>query len=401
MIQHYILLIVSPFTFIGMAFIYFLVAKSLRKNFYLKKNIALEKSDSSLTIVIPTYNEQNNIERCLKSIFNSFPPCDDWNVFLVDDSSTDQTIKLAEKLYLKNTNIKCNFKIFSSGERPRDCKWVGKNWPCTFVTDKITSSWVLFLDADTSLDPYALIDSIHYAENNNIDLLSLAPRIKCTCFAEWIVQPIMAILLPIGFPIKSINDQSNSLAFAAGPFMFFNKSAYDFVGGHRAISGEVVEDIALAKRIKSSGLKLEFLLGINSLELKMYDDISALLEGWTKNFYIALNKSIIKSIFLSIVVFSLFSMPWFIIILILKLLIYNDIQSFVMFVLFIFQALTIILQYNLRLYLSRKARLSTKYWWLMGLGGVLVSLLAPISIFKTLTGISWTWKGRHLANNKN
>lgn len=51
----------------------------------------------SITIVIPTFNEEKRIERCLKSIFEQDYLLDKLQVIVIDDSSTDQTVKLAKK----------------------------------------------------------------------------------------------------------------------------------------------------------------------------------------------------------------------------------------------------------------------------------------------------------------
>ena len=84
------------------------------------------------------------------------------------------------------------------------------------------------------------------------DLLSLAPRLTCGCLAEWMVQPIMASLLGLGFPIQAANDPDSEVAFAAGPFMLFRCSIYERIGGHRVLAAELVEEVAKALEGKVS-----------------------------------------------------------------------------------------------------------------------------------------------------
>ena len=55
------------------------------------------------------------------------------------------------------------------------------------------------------------------------------------------------------------------------------------------------------------------------------------------------------------------------------------------------------LSFILRLWVRGEFNVPMKYWWLMGLGGILIGVLGPISVLKTLTGKGWTWKGRSLA----
>ena len=45
--------------------------------------------NTSLTVVIPAFNEAHNIEACVASVLANQPPCRDWSVLVVDDESSD------------------------------------------------------------------------------------------------------------------------------------------------------------------------------------------------------------------------------------------------------------------------------------------------------------------------
>jgi len=51
----------------------------------------------SISVVIPTYNEEKYIERCLKSLLNQTIPRKNYEIIVVDGQSTDKTVKLAKK----------------------------------------------------------------------------------------------------------------------------------------------------------------------------------------------------------------------------------------------------------------------------------------------------------------
>ena len=122
--------------------------------------------------------------------------------------------------------------------------------------EQISSDWVLFLDADVRLQPDALRRALRQAIDDGSGLFSLAPRLECDCLAEWMVQPIMASLLGLGFPIEAANDPTSDVAFAAGPFMLFSRQAYDAIGGHRKLAGEVVEDPGPGATNQDSGISV-------------------------------------------------------------------------------------------------------------------------------------------------
>jgi len=54
-------------------------------------------ANTSLTVVVPAYNEAANIAACLTSVLRSEDPCGDWRVLLVDDRSSDATVAIAQE----------------------------------------------------------------------------------------------------------------------------------------------------------------------------------------------------------------------------------------------------------------------------------------------------------------
>tara|TARA_Y100000739_G_scaffold60961_1_gene50238 strand:- start:81 stop:1304 length:1224 start_codon:yes stop_codon:yes gene_type:complete len=350
----------------------------------------------SLTVVIPAFNESLNIKRSLGSVFKSLPPCGDWQVVVVDDMSTDSTADLAREC-AKQLNQQHRFSLIQAGPRPARERWVGKNWACSRAMDGVKSSWVLFIDADVELRPTALRRALVQAIDERADLLSLAPRLVCTCLSEWMVQPIMASLLGLGFPIIEANDPSSDVAFAAGPFMLFRRSAYDAIGGHRALAGEVVEDLALARTIKTSGFCLRYVLGLDAVDLQMYPNLSALWEGWTKNWFLGLDRNIPKALAAGGVVVLMFASPW----ILLPSSIVFAVLSFgatpMVIASSLLAAMALVLQIVLRVWIQDRFGVPVKFWWLMGAGGLLVGAIAPVSVWRSLTGRGWTWKGRPLA----
>ena len=364
-------------------------------------NSAKPLVEGSLTVVVPAYNEAANIGPCLASVLASTPPCPTWSVLMVDDGSSDATAWLASATVAAAQVPPERFALLRAGPRPSHERWVGKNWPCTQAMEQmVCSTWVLFIDADVRLQPQTLVRALGQAEREQADLLSLAPRLQCGCLAEWMVQPIMASLLGLGFPIEEANDPSSPVAFAAGPFMLFRRSAYEAIGGHRALAATVVEDLALARAIKAGGYRLRYLLGLDAAELRMYSDLAFLWEGWTKNWLLGLDGSVSRALGAAAVVALMFSAPWLIApaAAIATALSWADAPMRVPMLLAAGLGLLAIgLQLGLRLWTRRQFQVPLKHWWLMGAGGLIVAAIGPTSVWRTLTGRGWTWRGRPLA----
>ena len=362
---------------------------------FLKDSINQKPLDQSLTIVIPAYNEELNLVNCLKALSVIKKPCKNFKILIIDDESTDDTyncaIKCKKEYFKKNDSI----EIISSGERPTDKNWVGKNWACYKGSRKVTTDWILFIDADVIIGKNCIFNALLKSSLEDIDLLSLAPKINCSCLSEWMVQPIMANLLMLGFPIFKTNDSSNKDSFAAGPFMLFKKKSYDLIGGHLETYNEVVEDLALAEKIKSNNLKLNFSIAINDLSINMYRDFFSLIEGWSKNWFLGLDKNLLKSVSASIFVFFLYSFPWILFLISIIQINYTD-NPKINFLILLISSISIISYGIKRLIFKNKFNIPNNYWYLNSIGGFIVIYISFLSIYRTVTGNGWTWKGRKL-----
>ncbi|MDB4555187.1 glycosyltransferase, partial [Synechococcus sp. AH-707-D15] len=356
-------------------------------------------TDTSLSVVIPAFDEEQNIEGCLTHVLMSERPCSRWDVIVVDDQSSDNTVKIAEQAIVAVAGAdQPDATVLQAGPRPKGERWVGKNWGCCQAMEQVNSEWVLFIDADVTLAPDAIRRALHQSINENADLFSLAPRLTCGCLAEWMVQPIMASLLGLGFPILEANDPASTVAFAAGPFMLFRRDSYNAIGGHRALAGEVVEDLALARRIKEGGFRLRYVLGIDAVDLQMYANLQALWEGWSKNWFLGLDRSISKSLGAGGVVLLMFTLPWLLLPASLTMACLSSQDQIFWLSDAGLGLIAILMQLSVRLWTRARFSVPLRHWWLMGLGGMIIGLIAPTSVWKSLTGRGWTWKGRSLAD---
>ena len=119
-------------------------------------------TDTSLSVVIPAFNEANNIEGCLTHVLMSDKPCSHWDVLVVDDQSSDNTVKIAEQAIGSFADAHHpSAAVLQAGPRPKGERWVGKNWGCSQAMEQVKSEWVLFIDADVTLAPDAIRRALH------------------------------------------------------------------------------------------------------------------------------------------------------------------------------------------------------------------------------------------------
>ncbi len=348
----------------------------------------------SVAVIIPAYNEAENIRDCAIAVLNSTQmPESQLTVWIIDDQSTDDTLAIAHSLQQQLGDSR--LKVIAGANRPADQIWAGKNWACTQAAQLAKGEFLLFIDADVQLKPEAIETALQAAQQEQIDLLTCWPQVICSCFSEWLVQPLIVNVLAIGFDFPSVNDPKAESAFAAGPFMLFRRVAYEKIGGHQAVASQIVEDVELARLVKSFGLKLRYVLGSELAEVRMYRSWGALWEGWTKNWYIGSNRDLQLTLYMAAAILLVCTFPWLGLgILIVKGLVISlnlvDVSAIALALIAIF------LQYDLRRLGERICHIPTRYWWLTGVGGVLVAAIVIASIIKTETGWGWTWRGRNL-----
>jgi hypothetical protein len=345
----------------------------------------------TLAVVIPAYNEAMNLEDCVAAVLQSqLPDPQQLQVWIADDESTDGTHIIAQRLADQEERV----HLIAVPPRPTDVRWMGKNWACTQAVAQAQGEYILFIDADVRLKPEAVMTALLSAQMQQADLLSAMPQIECGCLAEWLAQPLMIRMLIAGFNPKGVNDAAQpEVAFAAGPFMLFRRTAYDQIGGHWAVADQLVEDVALARRIKAQGLRMRLMFGTAVMTVRMYRSFGTLWEGWTKNLHLGAQRQV-KSTLLIALIASCFAIPSLVLLLSAMEFFLGWQWAMIPF----WGAAGLWIWESSRWQQQAVAmQLPTRYGWLRGLGGLLVAAIAIASIIKTETGWGWTWRGRPLA----
>jgi glycosyltransferase involved in cell wall biosynthesis len=355
----------------------------------------------SITVIIPAYNEALNIQGCLRAVLqNELPPDTQLQVIVADDESTDETAALAQAIAANAARI----TVITVPPRPTTEIWRGKNWACAQAVQHATGEYWLFIDADVRLEPSAIATTLTEAQQQQSDLLSLGPEIICGCLSEWLVQPLMLSLIVIGFKFDGVNDPDDQdTAFAAGMFMLFKASTYQAIGGHAAIAADPVEDVGLAKRIKTTGYKLRYSMATGIIKVRMYQNLAGLWEGWTKNFYLGANRNVGTVFFTAFALLMVFVMPWLGLLAVVGGRLNGVAAAPLMqgsgglWVVTLLSLIALILQYQMRAATAQMFKQPLRYWALSWVGGLILMAIAIVSMIKTETGWGWTWRGRSLA----
>ncbi|MGA7219908.1 MAG: glycosyltransferase family 2 protein [Candidatus Sulfotelmatobacter sp.] len=231
----------------------------------------------SVSVIVPARNEEISLEACLESIVSQHGIA--FEVIAVDDSSTDRTREIASSFLPSQT--RAAVRVIEAGTLPEG--WTGKNNAAAAGSTVARGDWLLFTDADTIHLPGSLVRSLGEARRQGAALLSYSPQQIVEGFSQKSVMPVVFAELAATFRPSQVSDPSSSRAAANGQYILISREAYDSVGGHAAIAGSLLEDVALASAVKRSGRKIFFRYGGDAVRARMYRNFAQLREGWTKN----------------------------------------------------------------------------------------------------------------------
>lgn len=192
---------------------------------------------------------------------------------MVDDHSTDHTHQIASGFE--------GVRVISPPPLPEG--WTGKNNAVWAGAQEARCEWLLFTDADTVHVLGSLARALAEAKEHGVDMLSYSPEQIAVTFWEMAVLPVVFAELAHQYPPKKVSDPDSPIAAANGQYILIRRDAYDAVGGHRAIASDLLEDVALARLVKSSRRRLRFRYAADAVRARMYRNFRQLCEGWTKN----------------------------------------------------------------------------------------------------------------------
>lgn len=218
-----------------------------------------------LAVVIPARNEESRIARVVQSLSRA-------RVYVVDDASSDGTALRARQ---------AGAAVIPAPPLPS--AFAGKPHACWHGARATDSKWLLFADADTWYEPAFLRSLVSFAESRELDMASVFLRQECVGFAEKAILPYAFALYFCGVDGRAVNRVSSDEALANGQCMLFRRDAYNFIGGHAAVMGSVIEDVQLAQVAKRHRLRSLVMRAEKLGAVRMYEGFGAIARGFRKN----------------------------------------------------------------------------------------------------------------------
>ncbi|HEX2372359.1 MAG TPA: glycosyltransferase [Actinomycetota bacterium] len=225
----------------------------------------------TVSVVVPARDEAGRVGGCVASVLAQDAAVVE--VVVVDDGSRDATADEAGR----------------AGARvevapPPGPGVAGKAAACAHGAGVARAGrWLAFVDADVVLAPGALSRLLAACLGSGAAAASPLARQATRTWWEELLLPDLGLQVAERLDLGAVADPSSPAAFLSGQCLLVRRDAYDAVGGFAAVAGSLVEDVALARRLKAAGWPLEVRLAPDLAAARMYGRFGDLWEGLAKN----------------------------------------------------------------------------------------------------------------------
>jgi hypothetical protein len=234
-------------------------------------------------VLVPARDEAARIEECLRAALASTGVAD-LELLVLDDDSTDDTAAVVGAIAAGEPRL----RLLTGGAGPVPAGWLGKPWACARLADRASGTVLVFLDADVVLEPHGLAATVALLRDCPLDLVSPYPRQLADGVLPRLVQPLLQWSWLTFLPLRPAESSRRpSLTAANGQLLACTAATYRAVGGHGAVRGAVLEDLALARAVKAGGGRAGVVDGTDLAYCRMYDTGADLVAGYTKSLWAA------------------------------------------------------------------------------------------------------------------
>ncbi|WP_026689381.1 glycosyltransferase [Alteribacter aurantiacus] len=266
-----------------------------------QKNLSSDVSYPTVNLYIPLRNEERHVESLIENLKKLTYP--NLSIYLLDDGSTDNTHALL-KTFIRTDS---RFTLLQGIELPKE--WVGKVHACHQLSKHGDGEFALFMDADVTIAP-STIEAMIEEFDQNTGLITGFPKNPVHGMLGHLLVPLQHFVVHFHLPVLLSNKTTYTAATAAhGAFMMFRRASYDRIGGHESVKNSLVEDVHISRQVKKSGYRVK-LSNITSLvSCDMYHSNREVWEGFAKNMFPGLGRSLSLVIVLSITYSLLYVAP--------------------------------------------------------------------------------------------
>ncbi len=250
-----------------------------------------------VTVVIPARNEARVIAQTLTALSLQGERL---NVILVDDGSTDGTSDRARSIAGLNLHIVPG--------QPLPDGWMGKLWALEQGVQCVRTPYSLLLDADIQLDPGVISGLLNQAQHGYA-LVSVMASLNMKSGWEKLLMPAFIYFFKMLYPFGLANSANKRFASAAGGCVLLETRLFAEIGGLAVIRNAVIDDCALAARVKQTGARTWIGQSRQVKSIRPYENLGEIWNMIARSAYTQLGNSLLVLLLCTIGLTLLFLIP--------------------------------------------------------------------------------------------
>ncbi len=210
----------------------------------------------SVVAVVPARDEAEILPTTLPTVLTQ-DHRGPFRVVLVDDRSEDGTAAVA-RTTAAAASAGDRLEVVDGGPLPEG--WSGKvramHQGVEGRPQDERPDFLWFTDADVTHEPWVLGALIAKAEAEDLDLVSVMATLRVESAWDRLLVPAFVYFFAKLYPFRFVGDPRRRNAGAAGGCILVRRAALDRAGGLAEIRSELIDDCALARRIKRTGARI-------------------------------------------------------------------------------------------------------------------------------------------------
>ena len=228
-----------------------------------------ELREKIVSVVMPVYNEEKYIDKCIESLLKQDYPLDKMEWIFVDGCSTDNTVIILNEYKEKYPNL---LKILNN---PQKIVPYGMN----IGISKSCGKYIIRLDAHADYSPDYISKCVYYLENTDAENVGGVAETKSKSFMGSVIAKMLSSKFGVGNSQFRTNGESGYVDTV--PFGAFKREVFEKYGGYdeRLVRNQ---DNEMNFRIRKNGGKIYL---ANDIKFSYYcrDTVKGIMQMANKN----------------------------------------------------------------------------------------------------------------------
>lgn len=232
---------------------------------HLEADVSASVRLDDVTVLIPARNEADVLGTTLRALQSQGSGL---QVVVIDDQSADSTASVASSYP--------GVRVMQGAPLPEG--WAGKLWALEQGRQQVRTPLTLLLDADIELHRGMLATLLLHKQREQRQFVSIMADLRRTSFWDRLLLPAFVYYFKLLYPFALSNAPSRWVAAGAGGCILMDTELLERIGGFGSLRDALIDDCALARRVKRAGGRTWIGLSHDVVSLRPYGSFASIQQ---------------------------------------------------------------------------------------------------------------------------